>query len=145
MQHLLIAAALLLPGAGIAAEINGTWQGSYICNQGLTGLTLTVAPTKDGSARGVFRFYQVDENPGVPDGCFAMSGTVSGNGIQLQAEAWLYRPKHYVTVDLAGTLSPDGTSLAGSIFGPNCTTFVLHRVSDHTSPAACSLPDVPVS
>ena len=145
LQHLFVTTALLLPGVGMGAEIGGTWQGSYTCNQGLTGLTLTIAPLKDGSARGVFRFYHVNENPGVPDGCFAMSGTVTGDQIQLQAQTWLYRPSDYVMVDLAGTLTPDATALSGSIFGPNCTTFMLRRVSDDASPAACRLPGVPVA
>ena len=145
LKCLFVTAALLLPQAVTAAEISGTWQGSYTCNQGLTGLTLTIAPSKDGSARGVFRFYQVDENPGVADGCFAMNGSAFGSHVQLQAGNWLYRPRGYVTVDLEGMVSPNGTGLTGSIFGPNCTTFTLHHVSADEGPAPCRPPDVPVS
>ena len=145
MKCFLITAALFVPLRGIAAEIGGTWQGNYTCSQGLTGLTLTMAPSTGGSARGVFRFYQVEGNPGVPDGCFEMSGTVSGNQVRLQAGNWLYRPAGYVTVDLAGALDADGTAFMGSIFGPDCTTFTLHRISDDAMPASCRARDVPVS
>ena len=144
-QALAVLAALLVPVTGLAAEIEGTWQGSYTCNQGLTGLTLTLASPRDGTARGVFRFYQIDSNPGVPDGCFAMSGTASGEHITLQAGSWLYHPLGYVTVDLTGTISPDGAVLTGSIVGPNCTSFTLRRVSDDPLPAACRPADAPVS
>ena len=144
-RTLLVIAALLAPVTGIAAEIGGTWQGSYTCNQGLTGLTLTVTPSQDGSAiRGVFRFYQV-ANPGIPDGCFAMTGVTSGSQISLHATEWLYRPAGYVTVDLAGAVSPDGDTLAGSIFGPNCTSFTLHRVLDDLTPKPCQSPATAVS
>ena len=144
-RALVVLTSLLVSVSGFAAEVSGTWQGSYTCGQGLTGLMLTVAPSKAGIAQGVFRFYQVDGNPGVPDGCFAMSGTVSGDRIQLHAGHWLYRPIGYVTVDLAGTLSLDGTVLTGSIFGPDCTTFSLTRVSRDLNPAACRIPGALVS
>ncbi len=137
--------ALLVPAAAIAADVSGAWEGSYTCNQGLTGLALTVDVPQDGAARGVFRFYQVDANPGVPDGCFAMSGTVAGDRLDLQAAGWLYRPWGYITVDLAGAVSADGATLSGSIYGPNCTTFELHRVAGDVSPERCQLPSVPVA
>ncbi len=149
MSHVLApaaaVAALLIPAVAIAADIGGTWAGSYTCNQGLTGLTLTVDAPQDGAARGVFRFYQVDANPGVPDGCFAMSGTAAGDHLDLRAAGWLYRPWGYITVDLSGAVSADGTTLSGSIYGPNCTTFELHRMARDVSPERCRLPNIPVS
>ncbi len=145
MKWFLVVAALLLPAVGNGAEVGGTWQGSYICNQGLTGLTLTVVPSPHGAAKGVFRFYQVDANPGVPDGCFAMSGNVFGDELRLQAGKWLFRPFGYVTVDLAGSVSPDGSELTGAIFGPKCTSFSLRRITDYADPAPCRIVNVPVS
>ena len=145
MGRLAVLAALVVPTVGNAAEAGGTWQGEYICNQGLTGLTLTVMPSEAGAVRAVFRFYHVDGNPGVPDGCFAMSGSVSGDQLHLEAGSWLYRPRGYVTVDLTGTLNPAGTSMTGSIFGPNCTTFSLHRVTSDPDPEMCRLRSAPVS
>ena len=145
MKRLLIVAVLLAPAIGTAAEVAGTWQGSYTCNQGLTGFTLSVLTTPGGAAKGVFRFYPVEGNPGVPDGCFTMIGTVSGDALRLQAGHWLYRPRGYVMVDLAGTLSSNGAALTGSVFGPNCTTFEVQRVFEDANPAACRLSDAPVS
>ena len=125
----LLAIGLHIPAVAIAAEIGGAWEGSYTCNQGMTGLTLTVAADQDGAARGVFRFYQVDANPGVPDGCFAMSGTAAGDHLDLQATGWLYRPWGYITVDLAGAVSADGTRFQdrsmGRIAPPSSCTGLL--------------------
>ena len=145
MRRLVVFAALLAPTIGIAAEVGGTWKGEYTCNQGRTGLTLTVTPSKAGTAQAVFRFYQIEGNPGVPDGCFAMSGTISGDQLHLKAGSWLYRPRGYVTVDLTGMANPAGTSLTGSVFGPNCTTFFLERVMSDSDPEICRLRGVPVS
>ena len=146
MKRLVVVlAAVFAPTIGIAAEAGGTWQGEYICNQGPTGLTLTVTPSKAGAVQAVFRFYQVKGNSGVPDGCFAMSGTISGNKLHLEAGSWLYRPQGYVTVGLAGTVNPAGTSLTGSIFGPNCTTFSLQRVTSDPDRQICRLKGAPVS
>jgi hypothetical protein len=145
MRRCVILAALLAPTIAVAAEIGGTWQGEYSCNQGRTGLTLTVIPSEAGAARAIFRFYEINSNPGVPSGCFTMSGTVSGNQLRLHAEKWLFRPLGYVTVDLAGTVNPAGASLTGSIFGPNCTTFSLVRVFGDPNPEICRPLGAPVS
>ena len=63
-----------------------------------------------------------------------MSGTLSGDQLHLEAGSWLCRPRGYLTVDLAGTVNPAGTSLTGSIFGPNCATFSLERVTSDPDP-----------
>ena len=142
---MLILAVILIPSIGLAADLGGIWQGTYTCNQGLTGLTLVITAPDQASIRAVFRFNQVDENPGVPDGCFTMSGTVRGNSVVLHAVNWLYRPRRYVMVDIVGAMSADATTLTGSIFGPNCTTFALHRIFNDADPAACRPQDAPVS
>ena len=138
-------AAVFAPTVGNAVEAGGTWRGRYICNQGLTRLTLTVTPSEAGTVQAVFRVYPVEGNPGVADGCFAMSGALSGDQLHLEARSWLYRPPGYVTVDLTGTVNPADMSLTGSIIGPNCTTFSLSRVSSDPDPEMCRPKRVPVS
>ena len=64
MKRLVVLAVVITPTIGIAAEIGGTWQGEYTCNQGRTGLTLTVTPSKVGAAQAVFRFYQIEATLG---------------------------------------------------------------------------------
>jgi hypothetical protein len=78
----------------------------------------------------LFHFYALRENPGVPEGCFEMTGTFerNHNEVSLGAEGWLLHPPGYVTVDLAGQLDATGKHFSGSITGPGCGGFDLIRV-----------------
>ena len=49
-----------------ASTLTGTWDGTYICSQGETGLKLTVNATSDGKLTATFNFFAVPTNPGVP-------------------------------------------------------------------------------
>ena len=46
--------------------LTGTWTGSYICSQGLTGLRLVVRAAPDGTLTGTFSFYALPANPACP-------------------------------------------------------------------------------
>lgn len=142
----IVAAAIVLcTGAGSAQprdSATGEWQGDYVCAQGSTGLTLSIAPAAPprGAKRStradaapvtaLFRFYPVDANPSVPRGCFEMSGTVApaARKVELTAGRWLLHPDGYVTVDLSGRISSDGTTFDGAVYGPDCTSFALRRL-----------------
>jgi len=141
----LLAALLLLAAPAQAAD---TWEGTYDCAQGRTGLTLTIEPDGPGVSA-LFHFYADPSHPEVPEGCFAMSGQVDQRGgrVDLAAGRWLLQPFFYVTVDLSGTINPDGTQLAGRVSGPGCSAFVLRRVAapTRTVPAACALRPTVVS
>ncbi|MEO1328142.1 MAG: hypothetical protein AAFW46_00605 [Pseudomonadota bacterium] len=139
------------PAAGQeASDLSGVWRGRYDCNQGITGLTLTLAPaaaTDRGSSalQGRFIFYEAPNNPGVPTGCFEMRGAVGLDGrIELIAGAWLLRPDGYVTVDLSGAVSEGGAAISGDVIGPGCTRFALRRDAPQVSDeeARCTLGDV---
>ncbi|MFJ3233955.1 serine/threonine-protein kinase [Streptomyces sp. NPDC086787] len=109
-------------------DLSGQWNGSYVCNQGITGLVLTIEQHYDGSADAVFAFYPAPSNPQVPRGSFAMSGTVEGGVLTLRATQWINQPSGWLTVDLQGsydTATPG--HLDGRIYGPNCTTFSADR------------------
>lgn len=110
--------------------VTGTWEGTYICNQGVTGLTLTIEAGSEGALTGTFEFYAVPENPDVPSGSFHLAGTYTGGELTLIGTDWIDRPGNYITVDLqadapgitpdhiTGTVTPsDGT--------PGCTTFTV--------------------
>ena len=136
----LVTALALLAAPALATEV---WEGAYDCAQGRTGLSLTLdeEARSPGSIAALFNFYAVPDNPGVPTGCFEMSGLLDRQTrlLDLQAGPWLLRPFTYVAVDMWGKFNPDFTSLAGRIAGPGCTGFVLRRVAapTHPAPAAC--------
>lgn len=122
-----LVACSVLPMAGHAAAAprSDNWTGVYQCAQGLTGarLTLTVAP--DGTAQGLFEFYPVTQNPGVPRGCFEMAGQLDAEGhLVLAPGAWRLRPQGFVSVGLSG-LELAGGRLVGAVQGPGCGSFAL--------------------
>ena len=146
MRALALFAALYAPTA-LAEEngILGTWAGEYICNQGVTGLTLTVQDVGTARMRALFHFYESPKNPGVPEGCFLMAGTVDPDSgtVSLTGGRWLMRPEGYSAVDMSGAISPDGLRFAGSLSPElNCTDFVLDRLTEaRPTPLECS-PDM---
>ncbi|MDT0465720.1 serine/threonine-protein kinase [Streptomyces gibsoniae] len=108
--------------------LSGQWNGSYVCNQGITGLVLTVEDHEDGTADAVFAFYPAPSNPQVPRGSFAMAGTVQNGVLTLRATHWINQPPGYLAVDLQGTYDTSTPNhLDGRIYGPNCTTFSADR------------------
>ncbi|MEV4350091.1 hypothetical protein AB0J83_37005 [Actinoplanes sp. NPDC049596] len=117
-----------------AAEVlSGTWQGTYRCAQGLTGLRLVLYPTGDGTLLGTFNFYAVQSNSGVPSGRYAMRGTYSDVWFDLKSDYWIDQPAGYGMVDVSGDV-PRGASghLTGRLPG-SCKTYDLAKVSEKTS------------
>ena len=134
------AAALLLclAAAPAAAQgIGGTWRGTYNCGQGNTALTLTIAPAGKERVNALFHFEPAFDNPGVPAGCFEMTGrfeALSGR-LTLDPSFWIARPDDYVMVGLRGEMRGDATP--GQVEGPGCTEFRLARRSIPRAIAAC--------
>jgi len=135
-----ITIAALAPTARAEDTLTGDWQGDYFCAQGATGLTLTILPGSRERLDAIFRFSALPSNPRVPDGCFEMSGTFKDGAVSLTAGRWLLKPPGYVTVDLKGKAT-DG-AMGGTVAGPGCTTFSLHRVQSvgEGVPAPCRAP-----
>jgi len=134
-------AALVSP-AWADDGVSGTWKGSYVCGQGDTALTLILRPGRHkGELDGLFHFHGSVSNPGVPEGCFTMTGSAGAQNhqITLSAGIWLLQPFGYVTVDLTGRLEPGGDRLSGQVIGPLCQGFKLRRVkaSPAPVPSAC--------
>jgi hypothetical protein len=118
------------PVARVAGSLSGTWKGTYVCAQGVTGLTLVVAAAK-GRARATFSFYPVRDNPGVPKGSFAMTGGYTSRSLDLEPDHWIAQPKGYVMIDLPAVFSPARPDrLEGRWpLGHPCSTFALAKVA----------------
>jgi hypothetical protein len=123
--------------------IGGEWSGTYVCAQGLTALRLIARQTSGTKARVLFYFFPEVENPGVPDGCFAMSATYNAatRSWDLRAENWLKQPRDYLTIDLTGAVDPTGRTFAGAVVGnPSCTRFNLLRgATSRPLPRECNV------
>lgn len=112
------------------AFLNGTWEGSYTCSQGLTKLKLVIEAKSTTNIDAVFIFSAHSRNPGVPSGRFRMQGTLETFNspdipdlLDLTATSWINRPSSYLTVDLRGDVSSSKRRIAGNVIGPSCTTF----------------------
>ncbi len=89
--------------------VTSPWHGSYVCNQGLTRLQLTLRPLPGGQRwEADFAFAPDPDNPGVPKGSFRLAGTLdrASGQLVLKQQHWLEQPDDpsYRMIDLAGTL-----------------------------------------
>jgi eukaryotic-like serine/threonine-protein kinase len=119
--------------------LTGTWTGSYICSQGLTGLRLVVRAARDGTLTGTFSFYALPANPRVPSGEGTITGTYSATSTDIRPGHWIRQPPGYVLVGLtAGPPADNGTLLRGRVSTPGCSTFsVTKSLWPGFRPAGC--------
>lgn len=134
----LLAMTAPLRAQGASPALIGNWQGSYICAQGKTGLTLTIDRQEGATFSGVFQFYPVRENITVPEGCFTVSGRIrSGGAVDIIGSKWIKRPDGFITVDLHGRIAPGGTGMSGTVATPGhgnlCSRFDLTRTATKPS------------
>jgi hypothetical protein len=116
------------PALAAGASLTGTWEGSYICSEGETGMTLTIVDVA-GDLDAFMEFYEVPENPGVPDGAFAMEGTNTGGEIELAGTEWIDQPAGDVMVGLTAEAEAVLQQLEGVVDGDGCSTFTLERTT----------------
>lgn len=108
----------------------GTWRGNYVCNQGITGLILTIEEASDGSMEAVFSFYPSPSNPTVPRGSFAMTGTYSEPGLTLRGDHWIEQPPGFLMVNLQASYDSNTPGhLDGTVDGAGCSSFSVDRTS----------------
>lgn len=124
-------ASVLLPGP---------WHGSYVCNQGITRLRLTIQPAAGGRVSAEFAFAPDPDNPSVPQGSFALSGTFdAGTGrLVLRQGRWLEQPADpsYRMIDLEGRLSVGERQalIRGQITSYGCQDFTVWQFFDEVAP-----------
>lgn len=111
-------------------DIEGSWSGGYVCNQGVTDLHLLIE--RDGHGDGVnatFRFSPDKSNPRVPSGAFRMHGSFdpAAKRLRLHGVSWIKQPRNYVMVDLDGWMRGSGIYISGDVAGVGCTHFDVIR------------------
>jgi len=115
-------------GPSEASTLTGTWNGTYMCVQGETGLRLTINAKSDGKLTATFSFYSVPSNPGVPSGDFSMTGSFTADGENFTMGHWIKQPAGYQMVNLsAGPPTNGGTVLNGNVSATGCSTFSVKK------------------
>ncbi|HEX4092272.1 MAG TPA: serine/threonine-protein kinase [Trebonia sp.] len=116
------------PGpAAAGTAVAGWWTGTYTCNQGLTGMRLTITPSAGGAVHALADFYPVASNPDTASGSYELTGSYSAaSGLILTPAYWISEPPGYEMVSLSAP-PPRGSTMAGTVEGLNCTTFSVTR------------------
>jgi hypothetical protein len=111
------------------SALAGRWDGSYTCNQGETGLTLTIQNTQGDVADGTFEFFPLANNPNAKSGSFAVKvGYSAGGQLKFTQDKWINEPPGYGMVDLLVPTAPGTDKMTGQVLSDGCTTFsVTHK------------------
>lgn len=111
--------------------ISAPWYGSYVCNQGLTRLRLSLRPLGNNRIEADFAFAPDPDNPSVPVGSFRMTGSLDQKTRQLvlKQDRWLEQPADpsYRMIDLEGALMVgDGQAMIrGKVTSYGCQDFAV--------------------
>lgn len=109
-----------------------TWRGTYSCGQGDTGLEVTLRRLGQGRLEGTLSFFPLPANPGVPRGCYRVTGQADATGsVELRGGQWVRQPPGYHTVDLSGRIGADD-GISGQVIGGSCSQFQLQSVVSPT-------------
>ena len=125
----LIAVGVAMPAAAQSRNAGGEWTGKYVCGQGVTGARLILS--EDGS-RGVFHFYALPENPGVPEGCYQVTGIFNNvtGALAVVPGSWYLQPRRYQSAAFSGIVDERGQNFAGKIIGmKGCASVFLSRAA----------------
>jgi hypothetical protein len=118
------------------ASLLGTWQGTYTCAQGLTGVQIIVGTedVRSGAAPVQLSFYPVPSNPSVPQGSATFRATLSHGTVSLTPVAWKVQPSGWTLNEWTGTLPAAGSNFFdGTVIG--CATFAMHRTTAGSPPS----------
>jgi len=97
--------------------VDGIWKGTYVCQQGVTNLTLSLQTGLYGDVFGVFSFSANASNRAVPSGQFRVSGRLQGNRLFLKAGDWISQPPGYTPLDVDGIIDLVEKSYTGTLCG----------------------------
>ena len=107
--------------------VDGVWSGTYTCNQGLTGMKMTITGSSDNNLQATVDFYAVSSNPDVPNGSYVMTGDYSSSGgLVLTPDHWIDQPPGYQMVGFSSP-GPSGGSMQGTVQYDGCTAFSVSK------------------
>jgi hypothetical protein len=134
-------AAFLAVLATPCLAMEGMWHGTYVCTQGLTGLTMNLTKAPDGQSwTARFCFCAIPENPGLPTGECELSAPIVPGEAKLKffPGRWIMHPPGWEMRPLQLWLSADGKTIHGEIDAPDChPPFQLERLADNTVKPRC--------
>lgn len=117
--------------------LNGSWEGTYTCRQGLTNLKLVIDVQSLDNIDAVFVFSAHPSQPTVPSGSFKMVGTYKSfnspdipSVLNLQGTTWINRPNGYNTVDLSANVDNRADTISGNVTTSGCSTFTVTKVKN---------------
>ena len=120
-------AARQTTAAPAAPVVDGVWSGTYTCNQGLTGMKMTITGPSGSTLQATVDFYPVSSNPSVPNGSYVMTGDYSSSGgLVLTPDHWINQPPGYEMVGFSSP-GPSGNSMQGTVQFDGCTTFSVSK------------------
>jgi len=110
-----------------AKAFSGRWIGTYICGQGITGLTLNIATTSS-KMKALFNFYPIPQNHNSKSGSYTLTGQFFTDGsFRLKPNRWINRPSGYIMVGMEGKINLERNELVGVITYGNCSNFRLQK------------------
>jgi len=128
------AIAEMAEGERLQLLLSAPWYGSYVCNQGLTRLRLTLHSLPGGDGNRVeaeFAFSPDPDNPSVPTGLFRLSGSLNqaSRMLVLKQDRWLEQPTDpsYRMVDMEGQLviGEEQAMIRGRVTTYGCQDFAV--------------------
>jgi tetratricopeptide (TPR) repeat protein len=116
----------------------GSWQGQYICGQGVTGVAVSVtAAAANGDVSGTFRFFNLPGRHNARDGEFAYIGnydTVTTT-FHIVPIGWIHLAAGYTAVGFTARIDGSNHHMNGSIDTRGCGAIKLDWVSRQTHEA----------
>lgn len=105
--------------------LTGTWSGTYMCSQGVRGVTLQMVATSDQKIGALLQFAVPNSQPG----SYFMRGTFNpaDNRLSLKFMTWKYQPQGYTGADVSGVVNFQGREYRGVVLQPGCAAFSVRK------------------
>lgn len=111
-------------------DITGVWEGTYVCPQGETAVTVTLE--RGGSVEhlhGRFEFGSLQGATNAKAGAFAVTGQFDATtrNLTVTPAGWIDQPFGYIEIGFTAVLDPTGQILSGRIDNEHCSTILIQR------------------
>jgi predicted Ser/Thr protein kinase len=105
--------------------LSGTWSGTYVCSQGVTGVTLQIVASSDQNIGALLQFAVPNSRPGA----YFMRGVFdpSNNRIAMKFTNWKYQPEGALPADITGTVNFASSELRGTVLQQGCANLSMRK------------------